>query len=489
VDRHLSAALMGIGDELMVAGEVKRRAAASARRYAILNRLGEQRYHEVWEGNPRIARPGEPFDEPLQICGGHRPYIDRYDSGRFVWRPYAPEPAEIFFSERERSFADMGRGCVAIEPEVKPRGGMNKQWGRERWQALVDACPSVRWIQIGVPGSRPLRGVRFLPTPSFRTAAAVLSGCSAAVVPEGGLHHAAAAVGTPAVVIFGAFIAPSVTGYATQRSIFVGDGLGCGSRVACPHCRRAMAAIDPAFIAQQLHEVMEGRARRPVVMDALRQEEAMVNCGGVWLPAGETHLVDWMRRRNEVVDGKLTYQYHKLEAALKWVKRWRVAIDVGGHCGLWSMHLAKRFGMVHAFEPVAAHRACFERNLAGLEGRCVLHACALGDASGSVAIHTAPTSSGDSWVCGVGDIPLRTLDGFQPQEVDFIKLDCEGYELFALRGAEEMLRRCKPVVIVEQKPGRAQKFGLQETAAVDYLRSLGAHLRTAISGDYIMAWD
>lgn len=214
----------------------------------------------------------------------------------------------------------------------------------------------------------------------------------------------------------------------------------------------------------------------------------MKQLGGVWLPDGETHLVDWMKKTNRLVDGKLTYQYHKLEAALGYVKEWRGAVDVGAHCGLWSMHLADRFALLYAFEPVAAHRECFNMNVLGAAG-VYLHPCALGESDGSVSIHTAPTSSGDSWVNGRGEIPLRRLDDFGITDVDFLKLDCEGYELFALRGAEETLIRCRPCVIVEQKPGRAQKFGLPERGAVDYLQKLGAKLRKEMSGDFILSWD
>ena len=84
---------------------------------------------------------------------------------------------------------------------------------------------------------------------------------------------------------------------------------------------------------------------------------------------------------------------------------------------------------------------------------------------------------------------MVTLDSFDLQDVDFIKLDCEGYELFALRGAEETLKRCRPCVIVEQKPNRAQRFGLPQTGAVDYLQSLGAKLRAKMAGDYILSFD
>lgn len=209
--------------------------------------------------------------------------------------------------------------------------------------------------------------------------------------------------------------------------------------------------------------------------------------GGVWLPAHETHLVGWMEKMNQVVGGKLTYQLDKRTQALKWVKHWRTAVDVGAHCGLWSMDLCKRFQSLHAFEPVNLHRQCFESNINAQNVH--LYAVALGETDGMISIHTANTSSGDSWVDGAGDIPMKRLDEFDLQDVDFIKLDCEGYELFALRGGEETIKRCHPCVIVEQKPGRAQKFGLPETGAVDYLISMGAVLRAERAGDYILTWD
>lgn len=208
---------------------------------------------------------------------------------------------------------------------------------------------------------------------------------------------------------------------------------------------------------------------------------------GLWLPDHERHLIEWMQKVGTVVDGKPAYQHTKLQKALGYVKQFRHAVDIGGHCGLWSMHLAKKFARVTAFEPVAVHRECFARNVP--DGNVTLLGCALGEKQGSVSIHTAQTSSGDSWVSGDGDIPLNRLDDYELSDVDFIKADCEGYELYALRGGEQTLRRCRPCVIVEQKPGRAQKWGLKETEAVAYLESLGAKLRAVMSGDYVLTWD
>lgn len=239
----------------------------------------------------------------------------------------------------------------------------------------------------------------------------------------------------------------------------------------------------------------------------------MKQVGGVWLPDHETHLVKWMTDKNQRVDGKLTYQLDKQLFAYGLCKQFRHAIDIGAHCGLWSSQMIKRFWRIEAFEPVAEHRECFKANLAPEwcdEGRhstnvrspgdreINLHPLALGETTGSVSMHTADTSSGDTTIAVdkdkaflAGEIPLRRLDDVLPDasDVDLIKLDCEGAELLALRGGEDLLLRCKPVVCVEQKPGKAQHFGLPETGAVQYLESLGAKLRKVMSGDHFLSWD
>lgn len=221
----------------------------------------------------------------------------------------------------------------------------------------------------------------------------------------------------------------------------------------------------------------------------------MIQHQNVWLPDGETHLTAWMTKAGEIVDGKGTYQIAKLRAALSLVRQFRTAIDVGGHCGLWSMHLAKRFQQVHAFEPVAAHRECFRLNV--VADNVTLHNCALGAKDGGhVVMKTEPTSSGDSYpdptplseALGLPAhaVPMLSLDSFRFDSVDFIKIDCEGYEMFVLDGAVETIKAHWPTIIVEQKPGHAQRFGLGEKDAVPFLMRLGYKQAREMSGDHIM---
>lgn len=216
----------------------------------------------------------------------------------------------------------------------------------------------------------------------------------------------------------------------------------------------------------------------------------MKEVGGVWLPDHETHMVEWMTRNNVRVDGKLTYQWSKQKAAMLEVRRFRTAIDAGAHCGTWSMHLVKRFERVVAFEPVAEHRDCFVQNVNGDGGKIKLIGCALGETAGSVKMEVPAGSSGGTHVIGDGNVPMNTLDSFKITDVDFLKVDVEGFEYPLIVGAEQTIRRDKPVILIEQKPkGLAERYGYRRMQAVELLESWGAKLRFEMSGDYCLGWE
>lgn len=215
---------------------------------------------------------------------------------------------------------------------------------------------------------------------------------------------------------------------------------------------------------------------------------------GIWLPDGERHFPDWMSKNGELVDGRGTYQIKKLREAMGWVTHWRTCVDVGAHVGLWSMRLASKFQHLHAFEPVPAFRQCFERNV---EARNVtLYATALGSASGKVRMKIPILDGGiDTGGTHVdmtaesGDVMMRKLDEFDLADVDFMKLDCEGFEHHVIEGARDTIRRCKPCIIVEQKQHKlGPNFGIKGTPAVDILTGMGARVRRIMSGDYILSF-
>jgi ADP-heptose:LPS heptosyltransferase len=243
---------MGLGDNLMATG-MARGAAARGKRIAFgrgRQILWDHHSETVFRGNPNIAAPGSETAADLEwvpFYKGHRIY-NRREGERWIWNHgFRPIPGEVFFTDEERAFAEQqGENFVLIEPGVPRQKSVapNKQWPVARYQAAATALQQagIEVRQFEYPSSAALPGVRSIRTKSFRRALAVLARAALYLGPEGGLHHGAAAVRIPAVVLFGGFIPPAVTGYATHINL-TGGADACGSLNPCRHCAAAMAAI------------------------------------------------------------------------------------------------------------------------------------------------------------------------------------------------------------------------------------------------------
>lgn len=208
---------------------------------------------------------------------------------------------------------------------------------------------------------------------------------------------------------------------------------------------------------------------------------------GVYLPDGDTHFAEFFSRGSD-----RQYQGEKIAAGVRACKqdRRRLALDIGAHVGLWSRPLADAFDSLRAFEPVPEHCECWEANMRGVDN-ATLHPVALAKVSGSLAFEPAGANSGN-WRVGDGTGRLQfqafTLDEFGFQDVDFIKIDAEGYEYNILLGGEATIRKQRPVVVVEQKPGHGRRYGEGDRAAVQLLENWGAHVLWSKAGDYCLGW-
>lgn len=210
--------------------------------------------------------------------------------------------------------------------------------------------------------------------------------------------------------------------------------------------------------------------------------------GGMAYPTGESHMIEWLVKNGVLVNGRSIYQWKKQLATFAACQDFRVAVDIGAHVGHWSLNMLDRFQAVHAFEPVAEHRDCFNTNVLPRPS-LHLHAVALGAAPGTVRIKRQADNSGASHVGETGEpVELRTLDSFGLQDVDLIKMDVEGFEALVIEGARETLLRCRPIVCCEQKRDFACKYGLKADAATASLKALGMRQIQEIGGDFIMGW-
>lgn len=259
---------MGLGDNLMATG-MARGAAKRGKRIAFGSGnkiIWDHNSAGIFQNNPNIALPGTEGSKDLEwipFYKGQRIYNQHDRVGdKWIWNyEFKSIPGEVFFTDEELAFAkNVGKDFILIEPHVPEYKGssINKRWPFERYSYLVELLKRKGFnVKQFRNNGAPLAGVDVIKSPSFRHALAVLSQAALYIGSEGGLHHGAATVGIPAVVIFGGFIPPQVTGYDSHINLTGGETKFCGSLHACEHCRLALERIKIKHVYHAAKEFLE----------------------------------------------------------------------------------------------------------------------------------------------------------------------------------------------------------------------------------------
>jgi FkbM family methyltransferase len=187
-----------------------------------------------------------------------------------------------------------------------------------------------------------------------------------------------------------------------------------------------------------------------------------------------------------------TYQYPNLIAAVSRCKRLRTVIDGGAHIGTWSRVFASFFDRVIAFEPSPDTFECLLENVK--LGNVEILNQALGQKRGKVRMTLdgfegtkREHNAGSRYCAKGGDIARVTVDSLELKDLDLLKLDIEGSEVHALKGAKHTLIRCRPVVLFENK-FEWKRHGFKENAPHRFLRSLGAKKLDHVGVDEVWGW-
>ncbi len=173
-------------------------------------------------------------------------------------------------------------------------------------------------------------------------------------------------------------------------------------------------------------------------VQTVRVKSVMPEANSFWVLYGQhtepTYLQDAGNGQRAQRDDALTY-----------VNQWRVCLDIGSNIGQWTRPLAKRFDSVVCFEPNPNFRECFNKNIQ--EKNVLLWPYGLSDKE-----HKAKQDFNSTILQQEdGDIDCRTLDSFGLTNVDFVKIDVDGFEVPLLNGARETLTKNNPVINIEMK--------------------------------------
>jgi len=161
-----------------------------------------------------------------------------------------------------------------------------------------------------------------------------------------------------------------------------------------------------------------------------------------------------------------------------------VFVDMGANVGNFSLGLCKLAKHIFAFEASKANAEALTYNLkvnnvnnvtvvnraVEIEDNKLLELNLSPDTSGNNSLYTKAGNSFEK-------VQSITLDTFiiehQVKELGLIKIDVEGAEFSALKGAEATLQKFKPIIVCEFNKGAAEIAGWKLIDLYDYLVTQG----------------
>ena len=175
------------------------------------------------------------------------------------------------------------------------------------------------------------------------------------------------------------------------------------------------------------------------------------------------------------------YEIDALDALFDWIKGKNTdifdgtAVDIGANIGNHSVYFSELFKKVISFEPNKRTFSLLSLN-SELSSNIVAHNYGLSDAEGEVSLNIVPNNTGRSFISNdltdnSAMIELRTLDSVidSNERVTLIKIDVEGHEYQALKGAAEVIKKNRPIILFEQLE---QEFVDGSSPVIELLKTL-----------------
>lgn len=186
-----------------------------------------------------------------------------------------------------------------------------------------------------------------------------------------------------------------------------------------------------------------------------------------------------------------SFEESELKFLRKFLKKGDSFIDIGANIGLFTLHasmIVGNEGCVYSFEPTPRTFDRLKENIdLNLCQNVTAENIGLSDKSGIMSFNTSVLGY-DAWnsfadLNEIGDvitIDVRVimLDQYLSEKklvnIDFVKIDVEGWELFVLKGANNLLSSERaPVLMIEFTENNAFAAGYYCGELYDYVKSFG----------------
>lgn len=270
---------MGWGDYIMTTGIVRRLKNQNPNLQVLIKEPynDTRQYKDIFYKNPYITSVDSfnnklPYVKIPRVLAG----INNELNDRIIWKKErVAEVGDLYTKKEEEKFAEDSINAIFEHWKIKnkklPRGliflsdiakrniilnnkivnyehYVNKEWGKNKWEDFIKIT-SKDYILVKTTNSKDntVDGLYSIIC-DFRTNYAIMEKCDFYIGNEGGLSHLWAITRKRAIVFFGHWIPPHVTGYPFHLNLSKNSNDHCGSLTKCKTCMNFFRDLEPEYI-------------------------------------------------------------------------------------------------------------------------------------------------------------------------------------------------------------------------------------------------
>lgn len=181
------------------------------------------------------------------------------------------------------------------------------------------------------------------------------------------------------------------------------------------------------------------------------------------------------------------YDYHEMNFLLRYLRPEDSFIDIGANIGVYTLLAASkiRSGSIYSFEALPKNYQRLQENLKLNQFNQVkTYELAISDYQGTVALNLAEGDSmpfiSQTATKNTITVPTNTLDNLLQNQsfanLTLAKMDIDGAEILAFKGAISLLKQQRPYVWILEINDAVNNFGHQKQDIVELLSSYGYSL-------------
>jgi FkbM family methyltransferase len=193
---------------------------------------------------------------------------------------------------------------------------------------------------------------------------------------------------------------------------------------------------------------------------------------GLWWPKNEVRCFAWTKKEEDLPEHLMSHVPEK-----------KVMIQAGGNMGWFTKIYAQQFERVYVFEPDNVNFLCLTLN--NPERHVMKYQACIGNERNLVSVTWREDDRGKNHIAGGQDlvkmekkgkkedkIPTLMIDDLNLDDCSYIHLDIEGFEWFALNGAEQTIKKYLPIIAVEEA-GHGLRYDKPFPEVEKYLAQFG----------------